>query len=98
MQPQMNTWGLFFTSPDLHRWSGKITGLEEHAFLPQSIASNKIWASSGFSYMVMFDHWVPLGWWNIPDFFPEIFAEALVTFTMSAPGPLYLGGRTFSKS
>lgn len=48
--------------------------------------------------MVVFDHWVPLGWWDMPDFFPEIFAEALVTFTMSASGPLYLGGRASSKS
>lgn len=41
--------------------------------------------------MVVFDHWVPLGWWDMPDFFPEIFAEALVTFTMSASGPFISG-------
>lgn len=93
----MSTWGLLFTSPDLHRWSGKMTGLEEQAFclnLPPVIKHGHLLALS----TQLFGHWVPLGGWDMSDFFPEIFAEALVIFTMSALGPLYLGGRTFSKS
>lgn len=74
-----------------------MTGLEEHAFCHNLLPVIKYGHLLALSTRV-FDHWVPLGWWDMSDFFPEIFAEALVTFTMSAPGPLYLGGRTFSKS